>query len=165
MERLNRARAGLEQAANSVRADFWRVSPGRQAWSAAEVIAHLEIVETRITNGAAKLVSGPPPPVPFLKKLHAPPWVVRVRAIRAKTPTPLDPSLLAGKDEMLSRLTNLRQRTLALLEENRSRQLSAYRWPHPFFGSLNFYQWFEMIAYHEVRHAKQIREIVKSSQK
>ncbi len=65
---------------------------------------------------------------------------------------------------MLSRLAELRLRTLALLEGNRNRELGAYRWPHPFFGSLNFYDWFNVMAYHEARHTKQIREIVDSFQ-
>ncbi len=52
---------------------------------------------------------------------------------------PLDPSLLDEKEAMLVGLTELRRGTLALLEEHRGRVLSAYRWKHPFFGSLNYY--------------------------
>ena len=66
---------------------------------------------------------------------------------------------------MLVGLAELRRGTLALLEEHRGRELSAYRWKHPFFGSLNYYSWFKMIAHHEARHTKQLREIAKSFQK
>jgi hypothetical protein len=37
-----------------------------------------------------------------------------------------------------------------------------YCWPHPFLGVLNTYEWMEMIAGHEVRHTKQMREIANS---
>ena len=72
--------------------------------------------------------------------------------------------MLAERGEMLSRLAEQRQRTISLLEETCERDLSGYRWPHPFFGSLNFYQWFKLVAYHELRHMKQIREIVETFQ-
>ena len=61
---------------------------------------------------------------------------------------------------MLADLAALRRRTLALLQDNGDRDLSAHRWKHPFFGYLNFYEWFKLIAHHEARHTKQIREIV-----
>jgi len=39
------------------------------------------------------------------------------------------------------------------------RDLSKYRMPHPFLGILNMYEWFQLIASHEIRHSKQMREI------
>ncbi len=65
---------------------------------------------------------------------------------------------------MLARLQEVREKTLAFMNETRECDLSAYRWPHPFFGSLNLYDWFRTIAHHEVRHTKQIREIIAAIQ-
>lgn len=164
IQRLNSVRARLESAAHSVPPDLWRKTPRPSAWSAAEVIAHLTMVEGAITEGAIKLLRGGPRSVSLWKRFHLPVWLAEWRGIRVKTPIPLDLTLLAEKEAMLARLAGLRHRTLALLEENRDRDLSAYRRPHPFFGSLNFYQWFEVVAHHEARHTKQIREIVESFQ-
>ena len=72
---------------------------------------------------------------------------------------PLDPGLLGGKEEMLAELRGARERTLAFLEETQQRDLGVYRWAHAFLGMLNVYEWFEMIASHELRHAKQIKEL------
>lgn len=163
LERLNRARAGLEAAARALPAEKWRQPPRPGAWSAAEVIAHLIMVEERITGGATKLIAGPPPRVPIWKRLHAPPILAKWRAFRARTPIPLDSSLVSEREEMLAKLAAIRQRTLAVLELNRNRDLRAYRWRHPFLGSLNLYDWFRMVAYHELRHTEQIREIVELS--
>lgn len=66
---------------------------------------------------------------------------------------------------MLARLRAARTRTRAFLEETAGRDLRAYYWPHPFFGPLNFYDWFRTMAHHEVRHTKQLREIVEFFQK
>ena len=123
------------------------------------------MVEGAITDGTARLVRAAPRPVPHWKRLHLPVWLAEWRGVRAKTPIPLDPSLLDEKEAMLARLADRRRRTLALLAEHGHRELSAYRWKHPFFGSLNYYSWFKMIAHHEARHTKQIREIVEAFRK
>ncbi len=162
---LSRVRAGLDSAVNGVPAELWREPPRPGAWSAAEVIAHLTMVEGTITDGAAKRVRGAPPAVPLWKRLHLPVWLAEWRGIRVKTPIPLDPKLLDEKEAMLGRLASLRRRTLALLEDTRGRELSAYRWKHPFFGSLNYYSWFRVVAHHEARHTQQIREIIECFQK
>jgi len=165
IEKLNAVRAGLESAAGVIPAELWGKQPRPGAWSAAEVMAHLTMVEGKITKGAARLVRSAPLPVPFWKRLHIPAQLAEWRGFRAKTPLPLDRNLLADKEVTLARLAELRRGTLALLEEHRGRELSAYRWKHPFFGSLNYYSWFKMIAHHEARHTKQLREIAKSFQK
>lgn len=161
---LYASRAGLEAAAKAVPPGYWQKPPRAGAWSAAEVIAHLIMVEGAITDGAIRLVRGAPPRVPLWKRLHLPAWLAGWRSIRTRTPILLDPKLVGEKEEMLAQLAGLRRRTLGLLEETHERELSAYRWPHPFLGSLNFYQWFEVVAYHEARHTKQIREIIESFQ-
>jgi hypothetical protein len=60
---------------------------------------------------------------------------------------------------MLAELREVRERTLAFLEETKGRDLSVYKWKHPFLGVLDAYDWMRMIAGHEVRHTKQLREI------
>ena len=142
--------------------ESWRKRPAANRWSAAEVIAHLIMVETAIQNGLDKMLRREPQAVPFWQRLHIPPKLSEYRLLKAETPIPLDSSLVGEKDAMLEQFRALRERTLALLEANCDRDLSRWRWPHPFFGSLNGWTWFRVIASHEVRHTKQIREIVKA---
>jgi hypothetical protein len=163
--KLNRARAGLENAARAVPANRWKEPPRPGAWSAAEVIAHLTMVEQRIDAGVSKVLANEPQPVPIRKRFHVPVVFAEWRGFRVKSPIPLDPSLLAERESMLTRLEAVRRDTLALLEQNRGRDMRAYRFPHPFFGSLNLYDWFKVVAHHEVRHTKQIREIVEIFQR
>ena len=154
------ARANLLSVADRVPTGHWQERPGSAGWSTAEVIAHLTQVETAITTKAAKLVEHEPHAVPVWKRFHLPVRLIEVRIVRRKTPIPLEPALVTDKEEMLARLREARHRTLGFLQEVGERDLGPYRWPHPFFGSLNLYDWFRVIAHHEVRHTKQIREIV-----
>lgn len=165
LAQLDKARRGLLLAADSVPNAHWRASPQPGAWSAGEVVAHLTMVEGTIISKAGRLVCQPPKMVPVWKRAHLPVILAEWRAVRRRTPIPLDESLVSEKETMLARLHEVREKTLAFIGETRDRDLSAYRWPHPFFGSLNLYTWFRMIAHHEVRHTKQIQEIVAAIQK
>jgi hypothetical protein len=162
---LGRSRAGLTAAADAVPPDLWARAPRPDSWSAADVIAHLTGVETAITEGAARMIRNEPRQMPFWRKVHVPVIVVRWRFLWAKTPLPLDRKLVGEKDEMLARLKAARARTESFLNETAGRNLRAYSWPHPYFGPLNFYDWFRLMAHHEARHTKQIREIVEFFQK
>lgn len=162
VEKLTAARAQLLAVAETVSAGLWQKQPAPGRWSAAEVIAHLTMVETAVLKGARKLLQTDPVPVPFWRRLHIPPKLSEYRLIKRQSPLPLDPAYLGEKDAMLERFRALRAETLAFLESNRGRDLTRWRWPHPFFGSLNASTWFKMISYHERRHTKQLREIVKA---
>jgi len=147
------------RAADAIPSEQWTRKPRAEEWSAAEVVAHLVMIERAIVGGADHIIQKAPRQVPFLKRAHLPLWLVRARMIRLKSPIPLDPALVGDKEEMLGELRAARERALAFLEETKNRDLSSYRWPHPFLGTLNLYEWFEMIAAHQLRHTKQIREI------
>ena len=159
IEKLARAQRGLLRAADAVPADLWQTPPEPSMWSAAELVAHLMTVERAVIRSADKIVQKVPKPVPLLKRLHLPLAVAQVRFVRLKSPIPHDPALLREKEPMLAELREVRERTLAFLDETKHRNLSAYRWRHPFLGSLSAYGWFALIASHEIRHEKQMREI------
>jgi hypothetical protein len=158
-ENLARAQKDFLSAADAVPADQWKMSPGAGRWSAGELVGHLITIERSIIRGADKLLQKPPKSRSFLKRFHIPMVVVESRLIRRKTPIPLDPEVVREKEEMLAQLREVRKRTLAFMEETKGRDLSKYHMPHAFLGTLNAYEWFQMIASHEVRHTKQMREI------
>ncbi len=159
---LKKAHAGFIAACHEIPGDRWRSSPGGGAWSAAEVVAHLMQVEQAVSARAAKILREAPQPVSFWKRLHLPVRLAESRGFKAKTPIPLDSTLVREREEMLGKFTGQRERTVALLLSNGRTDLSAYRMPHPFFGSLHFYDWFRLLGHHQIRHTKQIREIVES---
>lgn len=160
--RLNQTRAGLLSVLEAIPAERWRKQPPQGGWSAAEVVAHLTMVEQAIVGGAERVLQKEPAPVPLWKRLHIPPLVSEFRTFKRQTPIPLDPALLDEKQPMLDRFATSRARTLTFIDTNRDRDLSRWRYPHPFFGSLNIYSWLKNIYHHEIRHTKQLREIARS---
>ncbi|HXC46796.1 MAG TPA: DinB family protein [Candidatus Sulfotelmatobacter sp.] len=158
-EKLARAQTSFFRAADAIPAEKWDNCPGLNEWSAAQLVAHLVVVERGVVTNVDRLTQKAPIPVPFPKRLHLPLWLVEARVIRRKSPVPLDNSLMAEKEAMLGALRRVRERTLAFLSETERRDLTAYCWRHPFLGMLNAYEWMEMIAAHELRHTKQVREI------
>jgi hypothetical protein len=158
-EKLARAQTTFFRAADAIPAAKWDNCPGLNEWSAAELVSHLVVVERGVVTNVDRLTQKAPIPVPFAKGLHLPLWLVEARVIRRKSPVPLDDSLMAEKEAMLGGLRRVRERTLAFISETERRDLTCYCWRHPFLGMLNAYEWMEMIAAHQLRHAKQVREI------
>ena len=159
-ENLTRAEKQFLAAADAVPANQWRTCPEEGRWSAGELVCHLIQVECAIIKNAAKVMQRPPQPRPFSKRFHLPMALVESRLIPRKTPIPLDPTLICEKDEMLAQLGEVRQQTRAFIEEKtQGKDLGKYHMPHPFLGTFNLCQWFQVIASHQVRHSKQMREI------
>jgi hypothetical protein len=162
VEKLGSAQAGLLRAADAVSSEQWQTKPSPNVWGAAELTCHLMTIERVVLGGANRCLHNPPKTFPLLKRLHLPVAISSSRLFRLKTPIPLDPTLIREKEAMLAELRDVRERTLAFIAETSGRDLSVYRWRHPFMGVLNVYEWMEMIAGHEVRHTKQMREIAAS---
>ncbi len=159
LSKLARAQTAFFRAADAVSPEQWNTSAIAGEWSAGEVVAHLVMVERAVVGGADRITQKSPKHISALKRLHLPLWLVESRLVRRKTPIPLDHGLIGSKEEMLAELRAARERTLAFIDETKDRDLSVYCWEHAFLGMLNVYEWFEMIAAHEVRHTKQMKEI------
>ena len=140
-------------------ADQWLTPPGEDRWSAGELVGHLITVERAILRNVDKVLQKLPRSLPFYKRFHIPMAVVELRLIRRKSPIPINDQTIGEKEAMLAELREVRERTLAFIEETRGRDLSPYSMPHAFLGTLNIYGWLQMIASHEVRHTKQLQEI------
>lgn len=162
LDNLGRAQTGLLRAADAIPAEQWSVRPGDGRWSAGELVAHLVIIERSIIAAADKMVQQPPRHVPFWKRWHVPMALVESRWVRRRTPVPLGGEFVGSKEDLLAELRDVRERTLSFIEETRTRDLGRYRRSHAFLGSLTLYDWFKMIASHEVRHVKQMKEIARN---
>jgi uncharacterized damage-inducible protein DinB len=150
------------RAADEVSAKEWKLCPAEGRWSAAELAAHLIKSERKIIGYTDRLLQKPPEPRPFFKRLHVPLAIVEARLFRRKSPFPIDSESVQEKEEMLAELREVRERTLAFIEETRGRDLSHYCMAHPFLGTLTAYEWLQFIASHEIRHTKQMMEIVEA---
>jgi uncharacterized damage-inducible protein DinB len=159
---MAKAQTGLLSAADAVPAEEWKIRPREGRWSAAELIAHLMMIERAVIGKADRVAQNSPKRIPLLKRIHLPMAFVESRWIRRKTPVAVEPQMLRDKEVMLAELRTVRERSLSFLEETRSRNLAGYCWAHPALGTLNVYEWMRFLAAHEVRHTKQMREIAAS---
>jgi len=164
VELLNGAHLGFLEACERIPASRWKKAPARGRWSAAEVVAHLTMVESTVWSGVREELSLRPKRYSLWQKMHIPVSMSAWRAVKRKTPIPLDSGLVKPRDEALDGYSSARNRTLKLIAEHSSRDMAPYRRRHPFLGSLNLYDWMRVLAFHEIRHTKQIREIGKSFQ-
>jgi uncharacterized damage-inducible protein DinB len=165
LEKLAHAQRLLLGTADRVPSDQWRTRPKDGGWSAAEIIAHLILVERGIVGNADRISHEPPRRFPLLKRFHLPLSLVESRIVRRKSPIPMDRDLIRGKETMLAELREVRERTLAFLDETKRRDLTPFCWRHAFLGTMNVYEWFQLVASHEIRHEKQMREIADSYRK
>lgn len=164
-ENLRSSREDLLNSAKPLSEESWKDRPKTGAWSAAEIFAHLILVERTILGAASRLIKELPKPISFWERFHKPLWFVTLRLKRVESPIPLDAALVLEKQAAIGQLQDSRENTLTFLEETSGTDYSAYGWRHPFLGRLNFYEWFHLLGNHEERHSKQIQEIVEIFQK
>lgn len=125
------------------------------------MVAHVVMVERAVVRTAQTIIEKPAREVRFWKRVHLPVWLAQMRLMRLKTPIAVDPAMITDKEKMLGEVRWTRAWSLDFLAQTQNRDLSAYGWPHMFLGRLNLYEWFGLIAAHQLRHTKQIREICK----
>jgi uncharacterized damage-inducible protein DinB len=159
-EFLKTSRTQFISTADEIPDSKWRQSPAADVWSAAEIVAHVGMTEELIMAGCRKVLQGTPRPVPMLKKIHLPLALATWRGRKIRSPIAPDPARVHDRQAAYIALHATRHASLAAMESLDDRDLTAHRFPHPVFGSLNVYDWYRFIGYHELRHRKQIRELV-----
>ena len=165
--RLDTARAALAAAVERVPPALRQKRPGPERWSAAEVIEHISIVErifggrvtdaiTTARSGGLAAEAGDRAPLPDAIETRMADRVNKRTAVEAAQPTgSLDAAaawaaLEAGHERL--------RQTVAGAE---GLALGKVTIAHPFFGEMSVYQFVELMAAHEMRHAEQITEIAR----
>jgi DinB family protein len=129
-------------------------------WSIAEVVHHLCLVENRVIKELDKELANPPRRLGPLRKL-VPTSIVASRLIRVKAPKAMNPVNPPGKNECVSNYNAARARLKELYSLHGDKRLRQTIFNHPFLGEINGLATISFIGYHEVRHYKQICEVLK----
>jgi DinB superfamily len=164
LSRLDSARATLRGAIDAIPPAMHRQRPAADRWSAAEVLEHLTLVENifggRIIKALDAARSGlsteahPRAPLPEAIEQR-----MGDRVNKRQAPEPAQPT---GKVDVATGWTTLEgthSNLRTALTGCDGLALSQVTLDHPFFGTMNVYQWVELMAAHEGRHTEQIREI------
>jgi DinB family protein len=161
LKRLDTVHAELKTTVNGVDPALLSQRPAENEWSVAEVIEHLCLVEGAVMKGITAKLAQPPVKVSFLKKFF-PMRIVSLRMKRLQAPTYVQPAGdLPPVDELLKKFDAVRATTKELCVKEGSERLSQVCLKHPYFGDMDGAAAVSMVAFHEQRHLKQIRETLK----
>jgi hypothetical protein len=164
LDHLDRHRAELRAAVETIPASVREQRPAPDRWSVAEVIEHLAIVETRsadrllakLTEARAQGIGRESETSPILPTIDSTALLNRSRKVSA--PEVLHPSGLTA-EAALAALEESRRRFRAALDAADGLALGTLMMKHPALGEMTLYQWIGALGGHEARHAAQIREI------
>jgi hypothetical protein len=145
-------------------------SPAAGSWCVAQIIQHLALVEDRVIKDLEKEVSRPPRKVSFVRRFM-PTSIVSSRLLRVKAPQAVNPETNGGSTEA----NELPGKAVAIANYNRARndlktlcaaqgadRLRQIVFKHPFLGEIDGVATVSFVGYHEHRHYKQIREVLKT---
>lgn len=128
-------------------------------WSIGEIIYHLTIVEERVLKELIKRCASPKP-LSFIGRLfQVPPSLVGMRLIRVRAPKFAEPLNPPPRSQNMANFERVRNELKALSQQQgRSGLLNIYT--KSIIGNFDGVNTVEFVGYHEVRHFKQIQEII-----
>lgn len=128
-------------------------------WSVAEILYHLCLVEERVIADLEKALAREPQPVGVLKRL-IPTSIVGLRVVRVKAPRAVTPTNPPDKTAALENYEAARSRLKQLCALHGREKLKQVAFNHPFLGPIAGTAAVSFLGYHELRHYKQIRELL-----
>ena len=163
---LDEQRTALMAAVAAVPSELASRRPSPERWSVAQVVAHLDLVESsiaglcrhQIAKARAAGLRAEDDTSSVLSTVDVTQLLNRERALTAAERT--QPPETATLDEALASLERTRETLRRAVLGADGLAIGELTAPHPFLGSLNVYQWLVFVGAHEARHAAQIREIV-----
>jgi hypothetical protein len=167
--RLDEVTTDLRQAAASLPGSLQARKPAADRWSVNEVLEHVSLVEqlfvsalvTKVdTARASGLGSEVGDPQGLADQVRA---VVEDRTAKRTAPDTVVPTGSVEAETALSRIEAGHARLREALVACEGLALSTVTHEHRFFGSLNVYEWLDLLAGHERRHLAQIKEITGSA--
>jgi hypothetical protein len=158
--RLDSAHRELLDAVEPLDESILASRPSESEWSIAEIINHLRLVEERVINELGKALEKPPAQLGLVRRL-VPTSIVASRLIRVKAPKAVVPLSPPDKVTNIAEFNRVREELKQLCRFHGKEKLNRITFKHPFLGKLTGVAAVSFVAYHERRHYKQIREVLK----
>jgi hypothetical protein len=161
LKRLDAVHQQLASVVGAIEPALLSRRPAENEWSVADVVEHLCLVEGAVMGYVKSKLNEPPVKISFLKKF-LPMRIVSLRLKRFEAPKIVRPAQdLPPMDELLKKYDAIRADTKQVCIKEGRERLSGVCFKHPYFGNMDGAATVSMIAFHEQRHLKQIREIRK----
>ncbi len=160
LKRLDAGHARLLERVAPLDDAIFSRRPGDDAWSVAEIVHHLSLVEERVITELERALQQPPKQLGLLRRLM-PTRIVGSRMIKVKSPKAVTPSNSGTKQQTIKALDDARAKLKDLYEKHGEARLKQAVFKHPFLGEISGVATISFVAYHEQRHYKQICEVIK----
>jgi hypothetical protein len=160
LQRLDSIHSRLVSTIAAIDEPQFSRSPGESEWSIAEIVHHLCLVEEKVTEELERQLANPPRRVGFLRKF-IPTSIVASRVIRAKSPRAVNPLNPPARAELLANYDAARNRLKNICSTHGEERFRNIVFKHPIFGDIDGPATISFVGYHELRHYKQIREVIK----
>ena len=164
LQRLDSVHQQLIAAVAPLDPELYALRPSAGEWSVAEVVHHLCLVEDRVIKELEGAMTRPPRRVGLFRRL-IPTSIVSVRLIRVKAPKAMNPLDAPAKDRAIEIFARTRNNLKALCATHGRDRLRNLIFKHPFLGEIDGVATVSFLGYHEQRHYKQIREVLKKISK
>lgn len=136
-----------------------------EGWSVAEIVEHIGVVKGGVVQITAKLLAQAESegiksdgnfaaPMSFVERTAA------VREQKLSAPERVHPQGNQTIAESLAKLDESHRALAAFRPRIETVDSSNAKFPHPFFGDLNLYEWLAIAGLHELRHLQQIERIL-----
>ena len=134
--------------------------PAEGEWSVAEIVHHVCLVEDRVTKELEGAIARAPQRVGFFRRF-IPTSIVSLRLIRVKAPKAMNPIDAPAKEAAIENLDRTRESLKTLCATHGGDRFRNLVFKHPVLGNIDGVAAVSFIGYHELRHYKQIREVLK----
>jgi hypothetical protein len=135
-------------------------NPSEKEWSIAEILHHLYLVEARVIEELEAALANPPRKVALLRRLM-PTFIVASRLLRVKSPRSVIPLNPPARAEVIANYEAVRTKLKKLCSVHGRSRLKQTVFKHPVLGEIDGAATVSFIGYHELRHYKQVREVIK----
>ncbi len=157
---INEARQQLLEAVSSLSKETLLRKPDENTWSVLEILEHLYLVENWFTNMIHQtLKQNERMKAPKEKPIHH----TTDRSFKVEAPDVLQPGgTFTSLDIARAKLEESRQVLQEILQSYQEADFLENSAKHPIFGTMSVAQLIEFIGLHELRHLKQIEEVILS---
>ena len=160
LRRLDSIHSKLVDTVTPIENSLFSRSPADNEWSIAEILHHLCLVEDRVIKDLETQLASPPRRIGFLRKF-IPTSIVASRLLRVKAPRGMNPVNPPAKPEVMANYDAARSRLKELCSTHGRNRLKQVIFKHPFLGEIDGAATISFLSYHELRHYKQICEVLK----
>jgi hypothetical protein len=160
LKRLDSIHEQLVNRVASLEPDVYSKRPAEGEWSVAEIVQHLCLVEARVIKELENGIAREPQRVGFLHRL-IPTSIVSLRLVRVKAPKAMNPLDTPDRDLALENFDQTRSMLKTLCATHSVERFRNLVFKHPFLGEIDGVATVSFVGYHEKRHYKQIREVLR----